>query len=105
MANRREPSETPEVANYMQGKIKRVASIKTIYVQDTDQWELAKAYAVARGLSMSELLMAGVDKLINESCPVCARISQVLNTAYNEKIEVKAESKVKAARAKVAETK
>jgi hypothetical protein len=81
MANRREPTEErPEIANHMHGKIKRVSSIKTIYVQDVEKWERARVFAESQGLSMSELLMAGVEKLVEEKCPVCTRISEVLSS-------------------------
>lgn len=78
MANERIPSEKPEIANYMQGKIRRTAAIKTIYVQDVDAWEAMKAWAEDNGMSVSECVMAGFQLLVSENCPRCTRIAAIL---------------------------
>jgi hypothetical protein len=89
MANVRKQSEPkPEVANYMQGKIKRTSTLKTIYVQDADAWEEMRAWAEAHGMSISETVMAGFEKLVNETCPRCTRIAAILSTGS---IKVKSE--------------
>lgn len=92
MANVRPESKKPEVANYMQGKIERRAAIKTIYVQNVDEWETMKEWAEENGMSVSECVMAGFQLLISENCPRCTRIAAILASGS---ISVKGE-KVKA---------
>jgi len=95
MANERRPTEdAPEIANYMQGKIKRTAAIKTIYVQDVDKWEAMKAWAEEMGMSVSEAVMAGFELLVNNQCPSCTRIAAILMTASTKAV-VKASGSVK----------
>jgi hypothetical protein len=91
LGKRSQSEPKPEVANYMQGKIKRSAAIKTIYVQDVDQWEVMRAYAEEQGMSVSECVMAGFELLINENCPKCKRIAAILATG-SVKVRAKKET-------------
>lgn len=81
MANRRNPTApVAEVANAMQGHIKRVATQANLYIPDVEQWQEWKVYAQEQGLSMSELVCAALTAYVQEECPRCKRIAAILAT-------------------------
>lgn len=79
--NKRIPtSPMPEVANAMQGHIKRTATQANLYIPDVEQWAEWKGYAQEQGLSMSELVCAALTSYVQQECPRCKRIAAILAT-------------------------
>jgi hypothetical protein len=74
----------------MHGKIQRESAIKSLYVSDVSRWDAAKLKADEMGISMSELVMAGIDKFVNDRCLVCERVAEVIATGS---MRVKAKAK------------
>lgn len=81
MANRRPvTAPMPEVSNSMHGKIERESGIKSLYCSDLAKWDAAKVRAEEMGISMSELVLAGIEKFLNDKCQICERVREVVST-------------------------
>lgn len=92
MANARlETPIVPEVANAMQGHIKRASAQKTIYCPDVATWESYRVLAQEQGVSMSEAIFAGLKLFFTQECPKCALFANILATGSVKPTEVVAE--------------